>query len=197
MRHTATIIATAAICALVGCSSSAKQTAAGTSAGQGSTPVAVPSSPAGSTSVAAPGSVPAAVGSGACKYVNVAQASALAGSKVRVGVSRTVASGPVTFQYCDYPFDPGNAPGVSVAVAELKGNGSALFAALRSSKQSEDNYQVVPGVGDEAFFANENLSVRKGETGLILFVGRANGYPRGPAGLADEKKLAALILAQI
>jgi hypothetical protein len=101
----------------------------------------------------------------------------------------------VTFQYCKYIFDPGNAPGVLVAIADLGGNAKSLFAQFRASKGND----VVPvsGVGDEAFYASENLNVRKGNTGLILFVGRNSGYPRGEKGIPDEKKLAALILPQL
>src|SRR5437868_3491258 len=62
-------------------------------------------------------SAPTAGGSGACRYVTTAQASGLAASPVKPGVARSLASGPVTFEYCDYIFDPGNAPGVTVAVA--------------------------------------------------------------------------------
>jgi hypothetical protein len=104
-------------------------------------------------------------------------------------------SGPVTFDYCDYIFDPGNAPGVSIAVAHLSGDPKALFQQFRAEKQATDrNFTDVAGVGDAAFYANENLNVLKGNMGLIVFVGRANGIPRGTAGLPDEKAAAALIL---
>jgi hypothetical protein len=150
-----------------------------------------------SSSTAAVTTPAASNGSGACKYVSTAQASQLAGSPVKAGVSRSLTTGPVPFEYCDYIFDPGNAPGVSVALADLKGNGPTLFAAFRTSKQGESDYQIVQGVGDEAFFAGENLNVRKGDTGLILFVGRSTGSPRGPDGIPDEKSLAAIVLPQL
>ena len=98
------------------------------------------------------------------RYVTIAQASGLATSPVKPGVPRSLASGPLTFEYCDYIFDPGNAPGVMVA-----------------------------GVRDEAFYGSGNLNVRKGNKGLIVFVGRINSQPRGPKALPDEKQLAALI----
>ena len=139
----------------------------------------------------------ASAGTGACKYVTTAQARALATSPVKAGVARTLPSPPVTFDYCDYIFDPGNAPGVSVAVADLGTNGAGLFAAFKASKASENEHQVVPGVGDEAFFSGQNLNVRKGNKGLILYVGRATGSPRGIGALADEKRLAELILPQL
>ena len=137
------------------------------------------------------------VGTGACKYVSTAQASALAQSPVKPGVSKSLPSGPVTFDYCDYIFDPGNSPGVTVAVADLQGNGPAYFAAYKQEEASGSDFQDVAGVGDEAFFSGTNLNVRKGDTGLILFVGRATGFPRGPDAIPDEKALAALILPQI
>jgi hypothetical protein len=178
-----------------GCSSSS-----GSSGDQntGSTPAAPTSSSAAvSSSAASSSAVPLPTGAGACKYVSTAQAAALAKSSVKPGVSRSIATGPVKFEYCDYIFDPGNSPGVSIAVADLGTTGPALFAALRGDDQGKSDYQVVPGVGDEAFFAGTNLNVRKGNTGLILFVGRSTGSPRGIDALPDEKQLAALILPQV
>lgn len=139
-----------------------------------------------------------ATGTNACRYVTTAQASALAASPVKAGVARSLANGPVPFEYCDYIFDPGNAPGVTVAVATLRGNGASLFDQFRAEKQqSGSDYEVVSGVGDEAFYASGNLNVRKGDRGLILFVGRISSLPRGPKGLPDEKALAALVLGQL
>jgi len=40
----------------------------------------------------------------------------------------------VTFEYCDYIFDPGNAPGVTVAVADLGSSGVSFFDQFRQSK---------------------------------------------------------------
>jgi hypothetical protein len=86
---------------------------------------------------------------------------------------------------------------VLVAVADLKGNGPAFFAAFEQDKVDDSDYQKVSGVGDEAFFAGTNLHVRKGNTGLILFVGRTDGSPRGIDALDDEKQLAQLILGKL
>jgi hypothetical protein len=108
-----------------------------------------------------------------------------------------LASGPVTFEYCDYIFDPGNAPGVTVAVADLGSNGVAYFDQFRQSKASSEEFQTVAGVGDEAFYGAGNLNVRKGNKGVILFVGRINSLPRGAKALPDEKQLAALVLPQV
>jgi hypothetical protein len=162
---------------------------ASTASGSAAAATTAPSSPTSSKPAAA-------LGSGACKYVTTAQAAALAGSAVKPGVATQISTPPVTFRYCTYTFSPGNAPGVLVAVANLGSNGKSLFAQFRASKQADD---VVPvsGVGDEAFYASENLNVRKGNTGVILFVGRANGSPRAEAGIPDEKKLAALVLPQL
>ena len=148
-------------------------------------------------SVAATSAPSAGAGPGACKYVTTAQASGLATSPVKAGVTRSLATGPVTFEYCDYIFDPGNAPGVTVAVADLGSNGVSLFDQFRQSKASADEFQAVPGVGDEAFYGSGNLNVRKGNKGLIVFVGRINSLPRGAKALPDEKQLAALILPQL
>lgn len=139
----------------------------------------------------------AAAGPGACKYVTTAQASGFAGSPVKAGVSRSLATGPVTFEYCDYIFDPGNAPGVTVAVADLGTSGVSLFDQFRQSKTTADEFQAVPGIGDEAFYGSGNLNVRKGNKGLIVFVGRTNSSPRGAGAIPDETQLAALILPQL
>ena len=149
------------------------------------------SSPA---TIAAPS---ASAGPGPCRYVTTAQAAGLAASPVKPGVTRSLATGPVMFEYCDYIFDPGNAPGVTVAVADLGSGGSSLFDQFRQSKTSADEFQAVSGVGDEAFYGSGNLNVRKGNKGLILFVGRTNSLPRGAEAIPDERKLAALILPQL
>ena len=138
-----------------------------------------------------------ATSSGACKYVTTSQASELAGSAVKAGTARSLSQGPVTFSFCTYTFDPGSSPGVNVAVGDLAGKGPEYFAQFRAQQESSSYYTVVDGVGDEAFFANGNLNIRKGNTGLILFVGRSSGLPRNLAGLSDEKALASLVLAQL
>lgn len=178
---------------LSGCSSSgAKQPSTAAS-----TDVSTPATAAASSGpvVSSASDVPA--GAGACKYVSTEQAAALAKSPVKPGVSRSLPSGPVTFEYCDYIFDPGNAPAVTVAVADLHGNGSTLFAQLQASEQTQSDFQKVSGIGDEAFYADQNLNVRKGDTGLILYVGRSSSLPRGSDAIPDEKRLAELILGQL
>lgn len=154
-------------------------------------------SPSVTTTTPSAKTTPVAPGKGACQYVTAEQAGELAASPVKPGTNRTLDSGPVTFDHCDYIFDPGNSPGVLVAVADLAGQGESLFAQYRQSKASESDFQAVSGVGDEAFFAGTNLYVRVGDKGLILFVGRANGYPRGPGGIPDEKKLAELVIGKL
>ncbi|MDT4914024.1 MAG: hypothetical protein QOC66_3152 [Pseudonocardiales bacterium] len=196
-------LASGLVVVLAGCSSNGSggdKTPTSTTAVSSPSVPATSAAPAGTT--AAPSQPtsskpPAATGSGACKYVTTAQATALAKSPVKAGVSRKLNTGPVPFNYCDYIFDPGNAPGVMVAVADLGGNGKSLFGQYRASEQTQSDYLPVSAVGDEAFYSNGNLNLRKGNTGLIVFVGRANGSPRGEEGIPDEKKLAALILPQL
>ena len=180
-------------------------TLAGACGGGGDDNTAVPGATSGDDGGAAVSSIPAtttaapaaaAAGAGACKYVTTAQASGLAASPVKPGVTRSV-PGPVTFEYCDYIFDPGNAPGVTVAVADLGTGGASLFDQFRQSKASAEGFQAVPGIGDEAFYGAGNLNVRKGNKGLIVFVGRTNSLPRGVGAIPDEKQLAALILPQL
>lgn len=183
-RLTLCMVAAGAAAAIAGC-------------GESSSPRAGPSSASATPSITVTSAPSVAAALDACKYVTTAQASELATSPVKAGVGRVLTAGPVTFKYCDYIFDPGNAPGVTVAVADLGSDGAALFAQFKQSKTSESNFQAVSGVGDEAFFSGENLSVRKGNKGLILYVGRSTGSPRGTAGLADEKRLAELVLGQL
>jgi hypothetical protein len=170
-------------------------------AGESSAPTTASGSPGTSSSASSTPSVatpPAQeAGPGACRYVTRAQASGLAASPVQAGVTRSLATPPVTFEYCDYIFDPGNAPGVTVAVADLGSNGASLFGQFRQSKMTADEFQEVAGVGDEAFYGSGNLNVRKGNKGLILFVGRTNSLPRGAKAIPDEKQLAALVLPQL
>ena len=158
-----------------------------------STPASVSTPPSAVVTTVAP----AVAGTAACKYATTAQAAGFAGSPVKAGVNRSVPTGPVTFDSCDYILDPGNAPGVTVAVAELGGSAAALFAQFKQTKAAEADHQVVTGLGDEAFFSGQNLNVRKGTKGLILYVGRSTGSPRGVAALPDERRLADLILPQI
>jgi hypothetical protein len=186
-------IAIAGLAALLaGCGGSstpeAERTADSTTSASVATTLAVTASTAPATALA---------GSGSCKYVTTAQAAALATSPVKAGVGRSLATGPVTFEYCDYIFDPGNAPGVIVAVANLGSGGASLFAQFKQSKASESDHQVVTGLGDEAFFSGQNLNVRKGDKGLILYVGRISSSPRGVGALPDERRLADLVLPQL
>ena len=176
-----------------GCGSSGESSTATTA----SSPAATSATVAPAPTVAVTSAPSAVAGPGACRYVTTAQASGLAVSPVKAGVTRSAATGSVTFEYCDYIFDPGNAPGVTVAVADLGTNAVSLFAQFRQSKASADEFQEVTGVGDEAFYGSGNLNVRKGNKGLILYVGRIDSLPRGARALADEKQLAALILPQL
>jgi hypothetical protein len=171
-----------------------------TAAGGTVTTVASSPSTAGPTQTVGTSPSSAAVGEGACKYVSAAQASALVTSPVKPGVTSSQTTGSVTFDYCTYVLDPGNSPGVLIAIADIPGNGAAGFAAFKQDQSQKSDFQDVPGVGDEAYFAGENLYVRKGNTGLILFVSQGNrngGYPRGTEGIPDEKALAAIILPQL
>lgn len=156
-----------------------------------------PKAGASATPTTAVSPKPSVVAEGACKYVTTAEASALANSSVKPGVGRSDTVESVKFEYCDYIFDPGNAPGVSVGVASLGSDSVSLFAQFRQSKASESEYQIVSGVGDEAFFSGQNLYVRKADKGLILYVGRSTGSPRGAEALPDEKRLAELVLGKL
>jgi hypothetical protein len=180
----------------VGCGDDSSPTAGDTS------DTSAPSTSASGAATTTPSVVTTAAPStntatGACKYVTTAEASGLATSPVKPGVARSLTSGPVPFEYCDFIFDPGNSPGVTIGVADLQGNGPVFFEQFRQSEMSGSDYQEVSGVGDEAFFAGTNLNVRQGDTGLILYVGRATGNPRGPDAIPDEKALAALILPRL
>jgi hypothetical protein len=189
-------IAVVAVLATAGCGGDSKTTttAGGSATTVAGAPAATPTTSAGSAVTAAPS---AATGTGACKYVSTAQASALATSPVKAGEPSSQTDQGVTFNYCKYIFDPGNAPGVLVATVDLGQAGPGGFASFKQEKASGSDFQDVAGIGDEAYFSGENLYVRQGNTGMILFVGRNDGYPRGTDGIPDEKALAAIIIAQL
>ena len=67
--------------------------------------------------------------------------------------------------------------GVFVAVLATAGCGGDNDDTESTSDTTAAGSPKVSGVGDEAFFAGTNLNVRKGDTGLILFVGRTNSPP--------------------
>lgn len=189
------VAALAGALVLTSCSSSSSTPTASTNA-----PVSQPESLSATTaaSTSEQQSSSPATGNGACSYLTVAQASQLAGSPVKAGVERHAQVDPITFAYCDYIFDPGNAPGVSVAVADLPGDPESLFQQFRAEKQGSDSdFQDVPGVGDAAFYADQNLNILLGDKGVVIYVGRATGSPRGPGAIPDEKAAAEIILPQL
>lgn len=182
-----------------GCGGDGKNS--GTAATSGGAATASTSAPATGAPATTPATSTVAVpaggkGSGACRLLSTAEAAQVAGTAVQPGTEKAIPLGPVTASYCFYLFNPGNAPAVLVAVFKLGGAGRSLFDQFRQDKKSESDYQEVGGVGEEAFFASGNLNLRKGETGLILSVQKM-GPPRGIAGLADDKRLAALVLSRL
>jgi hypothetical protein len=78
---------------------------------------------------------------------------------------------------------------------ELGSGAQALFGQYRQSLVSESDYQNVTGLGDEAFAAKGQLTVRKGQTGLIIDVGQNRGG--GAKELQAEKTLATLALGRL
>ena len=95
----------------------------------------------------------------------------------------------VKTQFCFYGSE------VLVARYELGPSASALFSQYRQSLTSEDDYQVVKGVGDDAFVAKGQLAIRKGQSGLIVDVGQNRGG--GAKERAAEKSLALLAVARM
>ena len=192
--------ASALVALLAGCSNS--NSAAGNSSGPGVDAGSLSSQGEASTAPTQgtpAGTTPDAngVGTGACSYLTVGQASSLAGSAVKKGVEQSQPFGPYTSNSCTYIFNPGNAVGVSVGFVQLSDDPRGLFNQYRLTKQADAEFQDVAGVGDAAFYANQNLNILKGHTVVTIFVGRANGTPRGPGNIPDEKAAASIVLPQL
>jgi hypothetical protein len=155
--------------------------ACGGSDGGGSTQAGGPSA-AGSTSAPASSATvstpPQVTGSGACALITQDEAASALGASVPTG-SDTTASIPVTgvgsieADYCSYGSE------VLIARFDLGSAGAALFSQYRQSLSAESDFQVVGGVGDEAFFAKGQLAIRHGDTGLIVDVGQNTGSVSG------------------
>ncbi len=133
------------------------------------------------------------VGAGPCTLITRQEAAAALGAAVPAGVEKTMdvplLGRPVKAQYCFYGTE------VSLARYELGGTAATLFTEYRKSLASDDDYQIVTGIGDEAFFAKGQLAVRKGTTGLIIDVGQARGG--GPKEQLKEKGLALLAVGRL
>lgn len=146
---------------------------------------------------AARGSSAAAPVSGVCGLITRQEAATALGAPVPAGTEKTMdlpmqGGSPIKTQFCFYGSE------VSVGRYELGSDVQALFGKYRQSLASQPNltgYQNVNGLGDEAFAAKGQLTVRKGQTGLIIDVGQARGG--GAKELQAEKTLAALVLGRI
>ncbi len=163
-------------------------TQAGRASDAGSNPTQVPATPAPATTPAQ-GS-----GSGACALLTQDEAASALGMPVPAGrdtsASFPVAGvGSIDAQYCSYGSE------VLVARFDLGGVGASLFAQYRQSLTSESDFQLVGGVGDEAFFAKGQLAVRQGDTGLIVDVGQNTGSVPGEQ--EKEKSLVAAALGRL
>ncbi len=132
---------------------------------------------------------------GSCSLITRQEAAAVSGIAVPAG-KETIADvplkrgGAIKAQYCLYGSE------VLLARFALGPTASALFNDYRKSLASEDDYQVVTGVGDEAFRAKGQLAIRKGQSGLIVDVGQHRGSGGAPE-LKKENSLALLAVGRM
>jgi hypothetical protein len=122
----------------------------------------------------------------ACALVTRAEAAAALGAPVPVGVAKSmpwvVDGRSLPAEYCFYGSE------VIVARVALGPDAAVLFSRYRNSLATKADYELVPGLADDAFTAKGQLAVRRGTVGLIVDVGQARGG--GPAERAAEKRLA-------
>ena len=131
--------------------------------------------------------------SGACALITRGEAASAVGAPVPAGTEKIwdfpLQGRTVKAEYCGFGSK------VSVARFSLGSGAPALFGQYRQSLAGQDGYQNVKGVGDEAFAAKGQLSVRVGQTGLIIDVGQARGG--GAKELRAEKGLAVKAVSRL
>lgn len=130
---------------------------------------------------------------GVCALVSRQEAASALGAAVPAGVEKTVSvplqGRSVQAQICRFGSE------VSVARVDLGAGAPALFARHRQSLATQDGYLSANGLGDEAFFAKGQLTVRLGTTVLVIDVGQARGG--GSAEQKAERALAVLALGRL
>ena len=134
-----------------------------------------------------------ATSSGACELVTRTEAAAALGAPVPAGSEKPMDfpldGSVIKMEICFYGSE------VLIARYSLGSGAPALFARYRQSLSTQDGYQNVNGVGDEAFAAKGQLYVRKGQTGVNIDVGQTRGG--GAKELQAEKGLAALAVSRL
>jgi hypothetical protein len=130
---------------------------------------------------------------GACSLITQQEAAKALGKAVPVGTERVMTfplqGRSVKAEMCFYGSE------VSVVRYALGSAAQSYFTQYRQSLAGKSGYQDVKGLGDEAFAAKGQLTVRKGETQLIVDVGQARGG--GAKELEAEKSLAVLALGRL
>ncbi|MEO8423406.1 MAG: hypothetical protein ABI595_05775 [Actinomycetota bacterium] len=141
-----------------------------------------------------PSAAAQAAGTGACALITQEEAASAAGMDVPSGKNSTASvsiagAGSIESQTCLYGSE------VLVGRFDLGSAGATLFAAYRDSLTSESDFEVVTGLGDEAFFAKGQLAVRQGDIGLIMDVGQNTGTTSGEQ--EEEQGLAVIALGRL
>lgn len=131
---------------------------------------------------------------GSCTLITRQEAAAALGAAVPAGTEKLAdlplkGGGSIKAQYCFFGTE------VLVARFALGPSAASLFNDYRKSLASEDDYQIVTGVGDEAFRAKGQIAIRKCQSGLIVDVGQHRGG--GAAELKKEKALGALAVGRM
>jgi len=131
--------------------------------------------------------------SGVCALITRQEAATALGTAVPPGVEKDMdfpmQERSIKTQSCFFGTE------VSVTRFEFGGDGKKLFAMYRESLAARSDFQDLKGLGDEAFAAKGQLSMRKGGTAIIIDVGQARGG--GAKELAAEKTLASLVLSRM
>lgn len=132
--------------------------------------------------------------SGSCSLITRQEAAAALGAPVpaateKLGDVPLKGGGSIKAQYCLFGSE------VLIARFDLGPSAVSLFNGYRKSLQSEDDYLVLTGVGDEAFRAKGQIAIRKGQSGLIVDIGQHRGG--GAAELKKEKALGVLAIGRM
>ncbi|MEO8564213.1 MAG: hypothetical protein ABI601_19185 [bacterium] len=130
---------------------------------------------------------------GACGLVTRAEASRVISGTLPAGVEKSATlavrgAGAVRAQYCLYGSD------LVLGRLALGSSGRTTFEQYRKSLSGTVGFHDVTGIGDEAFTARGQLTVRHGNTTLIIDVGQSHAVPNE---LTAERSLAAMAIPRL
>jgi hypothetical protein len=130
----------------------------------------------------------------ACTLVTAAEASTILGVTLQ---SNTVPEGSAS--RCVY-FTAADGPSTTFAAININPAGKTTYDSVKQSLQSSGGIQNVTGVGDDAYWSGEDLSVLKGDTILTVTVdgdAQRTFQLNDPQKLSVEKQLAEQAIAHL